>query len=357
MHNLELNEEQTLILETVRKFVQDSVAPTALELDEHRKFDQPGLAGMAELGLLGLPVAEARGGAGMGMLAFAVATEEIARASGSLARLLVVLAGQCGKALEPLDDAAAELAAVAGGEKVAAFLGPEHGIVLSGGKLRGKAELVTGAGEADLLLVVAHGDAGPSLHVVEARACQRTPLNSLGFAAAAPARVELADVAGRTLAEGAAAAAAVAAAECAGWIGGAALAVGLAAAAVAASHKHAGDRIAFGKPLLAQQAVARKLVETRRLADAARHLVYHAARLADAGADAGAVRQAAIGARIAAVEAAVLAADEGIQIHGGYGYTVEYHVERHYRDAKTLDVLDRGPEWMREELAALQFAG
>ena len=65
----------------------------------------------------------------------------------------------------------------------------------------------------------------------------------------------------------------------------------------------------------------------------------------------------AMAARIAAVDAAVLAADEGIQIHGGFGYTVEYHVERHYRDAKTIEVLDGGNDALKDRLAGLQFAG
>ncbi len=355
MHNLELSEEQALIQDTVKKLVQDSVAPHALERDEHRTFDGDGLAAMAELGLLGLPVAEARGGAGMGMVAFAVAVEELARESGSLARLLVTHAGQCGLALQDLDAAAADLAAIAGGEQPAAFVGPEHGVQMAGGKLSGKAELVTGAGEAALLIVAATQDGQPCLCAVDAKACQRTALRSLGFAAAAPARLEFAGVAARLLATGQPAGAAIAAAQTAAWIGGAALAVGMAAASVVLAHKHAAQRIAFGKPLSRQQAVQTKLVEGRRATDAARHLVYHAARLWEAG-QAAEARQAAIAARLAAVEAAVLASDEGIQIHGGFGYTVEYHVERHYRDAKTLDVLDGGGGALREELARVQFA-
>ena len=103
-----------------------------------------------------------------------------------------------------------------------------------------------------------------------------------------------------------------------------------------------------------QQAVVRKLVERQRGIDAARQLVYHAARVHDLGQDA---ERAALQARIAAVDAAVYAADEAIQIHGGFGYVVEYHVERHYRDSKTTEVLDGGNERGRDRLAALQFGG
>src|SRR5690606_19623568 len=108
------------------------------------------------------------------------------------------------------------------------------------------------------------------------------------------------------------------------------------------------ERVAFGKPLLQQQAVAHKLVEAARRTEAARHLTWHAARLADAGEDAA---EAASRARLTAIDALLFAADEGIQVHGGYGFTVEYHVERHYRDAKTLEVLEGGTLRLRDALA------
>ncbi|HLQ38828.1 MAG TPA: acyl-CoA dehydrogenase family protein [Planctomycetota bacterium] len=348
MHNLELTDDQTLILDTVRKFVQDSVAPTVLELDEHRRFAGDALSGLAELGLFGLSVAEAAGGAGMGLVPLAAALEEISGQNGSLARLLLGQV-QCALALESGSPA---LGGVLSGEQLAAFVGPEHGIVATAGKLSGKAELVTGAGEAVVLVVAASQDGKPALFVVLAAATRRTPVRSLGFASAAPARVEFAGTAATVVATGADAERAIHKAQVAAWIGGGALAVGLGATSCVGTRKYASERIAFGKPLLVQQAVARKLVEGRRAVDAARHLVYHAARLADGG---GNATEVAMQARIAAVDAAIAAADDGIQIHGGYGYVVEYHVERHYRDANTLGVLDGGNDGLRDRLAALQY--
>ena len=137
------------------------------------------------------------------------------------------------------------------------------------------------------------------------------------------------------------------------WLGTAAAAVGGGGGACEQARKHAGERIAFGKPLLAQEAVQLKLVEARRQLEGARHLAFHAARLADLGQVA---TEPALQARIAAVDAMVFAADEAIQIQGGFGYTVEYHVERHYRDGKTLEVLDGGNVALKNRLAALQFA-
>lgn len=349
MHNLHLTEDQELIVDTVRKFVADEVAPYVLERDEHRAFVRDQFDGLAALGVFGLAVAEANGGAGMGLLPFAAALEAVGAQSASLARLWVGQA-QCAAALEAAG--AMLLATVVDGTALAGFVGPEHGVVVAQGRLRGTARLVPAATAASHLVVAASDGGTPVLAVVETAAAQVTPLRALGLASAGCGRVVLADAAPAVAATGAAAAGAINVAQTAGWIGAAATAVGGGAGATAAGRKHAGERIAFGKPLLVQEAVQRKLVEARRQIDAARHLTWHAARLADLGLDAV---TAAIEARIAAVEAMVVAADEAIQIHGGYGYTVEYHVERHYRDGKMLDVLDGGGEALRNRLAAAQL--
>ena len=339
-----------MILDTVKKLVQDTVAPVALDRDEHRQFLASEFQGLAELGLFGVSVAEDHGGAGMGLVPLVASCEEIGAHSGSLARLLTSQV-QAGLALAaagggPLDE-------VLGGEKIAVFIGLEHGLVCDGGKLTGSCELVPGAGEAALFVVAAKSGDDVVLGVVDAAAAGRQPLLSLGLASAAPASVSFEAVACDGIATGEAACAAITQAEIAGRVGSAATCVGMGRSCVELSHKHASERIAFGKPLYAQQAVARKLVESRRAVDAARHLVYHAARANDLGEDAQADSMAA---RIAAIDACVLAADEGIQVHGGFGYTVEYHVERHYRDAKTFEVVDGGNESLRSRLAQLQFS-
>lgn len=349
MHNLQLNEDQTLILDTVSKFVQDAVAPAAQEKDEHRQFLADELRGLAELGLFGLSLAESSGGAGMGLLPFAACCEEIAAHSGSLARLL---AGQaiCVEALAACGSD--RLEAALAGEELAAWIGPEHGIAFEGGVLRGSVEMAPAASEAALLVVAVRSEEGLALAVVAADAAARTPLRPLGLASAGCARVVLDGVAPLQTASGEQSTAAIARCGLMALVSAAAACVGMGRACVDLGRKHTAERVAFGKPLLQQQAVARKLVDGRRGIDAARQLVYQAARLCDLG---EAAEATALQAKVAAAEAAQFAADEGIQVHGGYGYTVEYHVERHYRDAKTLEVLDGGSEHAKDRLAQLQF--
>ena len=122
--NFQLSEEQAMILETVRKFAQDKLEPTALDNDEHAVFVRASFDELAELGMLGIPLSEDSGGADMGWLSLVVAIEELGRVCGSTARLLLSQTALCGLALEG-SDVAEE---VAGGEKLAAFVGPEVGI-------------------------------------------------------------------------------------------------------------------------------------------------------------------------------------------------------------------------------------
>jgi alkylation response protein AidB-like acyl-CoA dehydrogenase len=352
MHNLQLTEEQDLIVDTVRKFVAETVAPHALERDEHRELAQSEWLGLAELGLFGLTVPESHGGAGLGMLPLVAALESVGAHSSSLARLLVEQV-QVAMAMAALETAPAALAQVLDGSCWAAFVGPEHGLLWRDGKLHGTAELVVGGLSAACLLVVASDQGQPVLLQVAASAVPREALRSLGLASAGPARLRFEGVAAELLASGAAASKAIAAARRLAWLGVAAIACGGGAESVQAAKRHAGQRIAFGKPLLVQEAVLRKLVDSQRAVDAARQLTWHAARLVDLGQEAFAE---ILQARLLATEAMVAAADEAIQVHGGFGYTVEYHVERHYRDGKTLAVLDGGNERLLDQLAVAQFA-
>lgn len=358
IHNFQLSEEQDMIRDTVNRFVQDTVAPKALDHDEHRRFVRHSYDGLAELGILGLPISEAAGGAELGMLSFVVALEGLGKACGSSARLLLTHTGLCGRALDGMaGDAAKELVGrIAGGEVLATFVGPEHKIQATAGNdgftLSGSAPMVTAATEAGAVIVAAaDGDGTVLLFSVEPGTAHIEATPALGFRASAPGKVTFDATAisdDALLARDDEARAAIARADLSAWIGGGAMAIGMAAASTEAARRHAGERMAFGKTLDKQQAVAHKLAESRRLTQAARHMVYHAARLADAGENA---TQDARMARVTALEAAGVASDEGVQVHGGYGYTVEYHVERFYRDVQTLKVMDTGTEMLMDQIA------
>jgi alkylation response protein AidB-like acyl-CoA dehydrogenase len=356
MHNFQLREEHEMVLDTVRKFAQDHAAKDALENDEHGRFVRANFDQLAELGLTGLPIAESAGGAGMGWLAFVVAVEEIAKACGSTARVLVVHTAQCGKALEGLPAASELLGEICAGSKLWTYVGPEFRFTAAqqgdGFVLQGTAALVTAATEAGGLVVAAALDGEPAIFAIDRRSTEAAPVRALGFKAAAPSTVRCAHVAAPAtalLARGEPARSALRLVRLSSLVASAALACGLAQASLDQSKRHARERIAFGKPLFGQQAVAHKLVAMVRAIHAGRHPTYHAARLLDAGQEA---LEHAILAKLEAVEGALLCADEGIQVHGGYGYVNEYHVERHYRDAKTLEVLDDGTESLRDMLAA-----
>ena len=116
----QLSEEHEMVLDTIKRMVQDSAAPQALEHDEQRRFVREGFDALAELGLLGACVGEEAGGAGLGHVALVIAVEELARGCGSSARLFLTQAGICARALEGLDSASDALEQVMMGSAVAA---------------------------------------------------------------------------------------------------------------------------------------------------------------------------------------------------------------------------------------------
>ena len=240
IHNLQLSEEQNMILDTIRKFVQDTVAPKAIDLDEQHQFARGSVDGLAELGMLGLPISEANDGAELGMLSFVVALEELSKACGASARLLLVHTGLCGRAVDGIEgERAKQLAGkIATGEVLASFVGSEFKIQASptdgavdGFTLTGSAAMVTAATEADVLLVAAtdsdsdsdsDSGSGPLLFAVDADAVHVEAIPALGFRASAPGCITFDATAvskDQILASGDAARAAIDRADLSAWIG------------------------------------------------------------------------------------------------------------------------------------------
>jgi alkylation response protein AidB-like acyl-CoA dehydrogenase len=241
----------------------------------------------------------------------------------------------CGSA-EQRQSALAELAS---GGKIGALVGDAAITATASGAgftLGGTQALVANATTAGVFVVVARLDGKPAAFLLasDTPGLRVAPVaRPLGWRGAGCGSVRLDGVtapAGSRLAGGGERRAAAAAR-----LSVAAVAVGLAQGALDRGAAYAKERVAFGKTLSQQQAVSLKLGEMALKTDAARHLVRHAARLLDAGED---LERESLVAKVAASECATYCGDEAIQIHGGYGYVREYHVERIYRDAKTCEV-------------------
>lgn len=363
--SFDLTEDQAMIQEMVREFAQNEVAPKAAEVDEEHRFDTETWAKIVELGLPGIPFSEEVGGSNGGTLAYILAVEELSRVCGSTG---LTLAAQVSLGTYPIyawggDKLRSEyVPRLISGEYMGAYglTEPNAGSDSGGTQttavedgdswvINGRKCFITNANHAGTFIVTAVFDKSLGAKGIGAFV---VPRDTPGFSLEAgdhklgmrgsdwaslvfeDARIPMDHLLGpkeegfatfmKTL-EG-------------GRISIAALSLGIAQGAYDEAVKYAKSREAFGKPLSAQQAVAFKLADMRVQIEAARHLVYHSARLKDAGEKFG--PSAAI-AKLHASETAMKVTYEAIQIHGGYGYTREYPVERMWRDAK-LCVIGEG---------------
>ncbi|MFQ5503284.1 MAG: acyl-CoA dehydrogenase family protein [Planctomycetota bacterium] len=362
-HNLMLSEEETMIRDMSRKFAEEVLDPQAVEIDRDCRFPVETFEQMAELGLLGLPISEEMGGGGMGYLAYCIALEEIAKKCGSTALGVEAHISLCTYLIDRFaneEQRRRYVPDLASGRKLGSFglTEPGAGSDAGGTKsvarrdgghfvLNGRKAFITNANHAGTFVVTARTDNSRSTKGISAFIVEReTPglviekgEEKLGMRGSDWANLVFEDmripVANRIGEEGEGFAIFMKTLD-AGRVAIAALALGLAEGAYEHALDYAKERKAFGKPLAAQQAVAFKLAEMATRIEASRHLVYHGGRLKNLGQDEFS-KEAAI-AKIVASECATFCADEAIQIHGGYGYVREYHVERIYRDAKLCEI-------------------
>lgn len=356
-----LGEEERLLRETVRGLGQQTIGPHAGAWDEVRALPEALLGELGALGLLGLEVAEDEGGAGLGAVAASVLCEELAAVDGGLAQLVVAhnhlgLAHVSQGLQGPVR--ASELAALVGGERLVAWALPEHvwmpehegalGVTArphkNGGNgpgadawvLDGSVAHVLGAGVAGRLVIVADSDDGPTAWLCDPKAqgVTRESVRTLGARAAGTAHVRLEGVvvpSTHRLAEPGSARRDVAALRPRAHLGMAAVACGLARGALTTATAYAQEREQFGKPIARYQAIQWKLADMGTTLDAAWLLTMQAAWRCDTGRP---YATAAARARLYAATVATRACSEALQIHGGYGYTREYPVERALRDAR-----------------------
>jgi alkylation response protein AidB-like acyl-CoA dehydrogenase len=373
--NLELNETQKLIQETARQFAADRVVPGAEGRDDREEFPAALVKELAELGFMGMMVPEEWGGAGLDSVSYVLAMEEISRADASLGVIMSVNNSLVCYGINKYgstDQKERYLKDLASGKKLGAFAlsEPEAGSDASNQRtgavrdgdvyvLNGTKNWITNGSTADVVLVMAatdrsKGAKGISTFIVE----KGTP----GFTVAKKERklgIRSSDTvslsfqecrvpeSNRVGPEGEGFKFAMSTLE-GGRIGIAAQALGIAQASLEASVKYAKERKAFDHPIADFQGIQFKLAEMATEIDAARLLTLKAAWLKDAGLPFG--KEASM-AKLFASRVAVQSALEAIQIHGGYGYVREYHVERYLRDAKVTEIYEGTSEIQRVVIA------
>lgn len=359
-----LSEEHASIRDAARDFARTVLLPGVIERDIECRFPREEVRKLGELGFMGMMVDPKYGGSGLDTLSYVLAMEEIAKVDASVA---VVMSVNNSLVCYGLDKYGTEeqkekyLKPLASGEKIGAFClsEPEAGSDATSQRttaedsgdhyrVNGIKNWITNGGSAEIYLVIAqtHPELkhkGINTLIVE-KGQKGFEIgkkeDKMGIRASDTHSLNFNDVAvvkeNRIGADGFGFKFAMSTLN-GGRIGIAAQALGIAAGAFERSVHYAKERKAFGKPIAEHQAIQFKLAEMKTRISAARWMVYKAARDKDQGLDY--VESAAM-AKLYASEVAMWATTEAVQIHGGYGYVREYHVERMMRDAKITQIYE-----------------
>jgi butyryl-CoA dehydrogenase len=368
---LELNEQQKMIQKMVREFAEKEIAPIAAELDEKGEYPTKTLEKMAKLGLLGIIIPAEYGGAGLDTISYTITIEEISRKCASTG---VITSVHNSLVAWPImkygtdEQKKKYLPILAKGEKIGAFAGTEPNAgsdlgamqttaVLKGNKyiINGDKTFITSGSEAGIIIVFAvtdkeAGSKGISAFIVE-NSMKGFKVGSifdkLGINANLVSELifENMEVPKENLLgkEGDGFKIALSTLD-GGRVGIAAQAVGIAQACLDESIEYSKQRQQFGRPISKFQAIQWMIADMATRTEAARFLVYNAAHQKDQG---GRFSKEAAMAKLFASENAMESAIKAVQIHGGYGYTKEYTVERLFRDAKITEIYEGTSEVQR----------
>lgn len=376
---IELSEEQQMIVDSVRSFAKDEIAPQAAAIDAEGRFPKELVAQMGKMGLLGINVEPEYDGAGLDYLTYAMVGEEINAACASTG---VIFSAHNSLACGPMKKWASDaqkkewLAPMARGEKLGAFALSEPGSGSDAGALictsikegdhwvvNGTKNWITNGPESDTIIlfttmgqelkhkgvnafVVAKDTPGLSVGKVE----HKLGIRGSGTSQLVFENVKIPDaqligkpgdgfkIAMSTL-DG-------------GRIGIASQALGIARAAIEAAKRFAHERETFGKPISKHQGIQFMFADMATRLDAARLLVWRAAMMQDKGMKF--TREAAM-AKLFASEAANFIVDKALQIHGGFGYAMEYPAERHYRDQRITEIYEGTSEIQRLVIASAEL--
>jgi alkylation response protein AidB-like acyl-CoA dehydrogenase len=370
-----LNQDQLAIRDMVRDFARKEITPRAAEWDEAQHFPRELFSRLGELGLLGVVIPEDWGGTGLGYIEYAAVLEEIGAADGGIGLSVAAHNSLCTNHLYlyGTDELKrAYLPRLASGKWIGAWgltepqAGSDAGgtrttAVRDGGDwvLNGSKNFITHASVGDAAVVVARTSKEGAHHGISAffvpfdrpGVSPGRKENKLGMRASDTSSLVLEDCrvpAGHLLGE-----------EGEGFIqsmhvldGGrisiAALSVGIARGALDAAVGYAATREQFGKPIASFQLIRAKLADMATSVDAARLLTQRAAAMKDAGLET--TRESSM-AKLYASEVAVAVSEDAVQIHGGYGYTKDYPVERAWRDAKLCTIGEGTSEIQRMVIA------
>jgi butyryl-CoA dehydrogenase len=366
--NLELSEEQQLLQASVREFAEEVVRPRAAPIDQTGEFPRATFAQAGDLGLAGVAVPTEWGGSGMDSVSYAIVIEEISRACANMGVILSVNNSLVCDPIEKFgndDQKKRFLVPLARGEKLGCFAltepdaGSDAGnqktrAVLDGDHYRitGQKVFITCGSNADVCLLFAATNPekkikGISAFLVDAASPgfdRSRHQVKLGVNASGTVEIFLTDVrvpvADRLGAEGDGFKVAMSTLD-GGRIGIAAQAVGIAQEALEAAIAYAKARRAFGRPISDFQALRFYLADMATEVDAARLLTRKAAAAKDATRkNGGRYSMEAATAKLFAAEMAQRVTTKALQIHGGYGYTKEYPVERNFRDARITEIYE-----------------
>lgn len=360
--SFDLNEDQKMIRDSVKDFADRHIAPTVMERDNSKEFPMKIVKQLGEMGMLGIYHDEQYGGAGFDTISFCLAIEEIARWDASLALTVashtslgtghIAIAGDHELKLKYMPD-------LTSGKKLGAWCltEPGSGSDASGMKttavregdhyiLNGSKIFITQGSVGDTYVVLAKtdpekGTKGISAFIVEREWDGVKPgvgMHKLGMNSSDTTEVVFENVkvpAENLLGEEGMGFIDTMKVLDGGRVGIAALSVGIARGAMEESLKYSQERKQFGKPIGDNQYIEGKLVDMATEIEAARLLVLRAAWLKDQGRP---YTTEASMAKLFASELSVKASLDAVQIHGGYGYTKEYHVERFLRDSKLMTI-------------------
>lgn len=366
-----LSEEHLMIRQAARDFAQNDCLPGVIERDEKQQFPKEQIKKLGELGFMGMMVDPKYGGAGMDTISYVLAMEEISKVDASVSVCMSVNNSLVCWGLEKFGSEEQKqqyLVPLAKGEQIGAFLlsEPEAGSDATSQRtiaedkgdyylLNGTKNWITNGSSAEIYLVMAQTDVAKGSKGINAFIVEKSwpgvtvgpKENKMGIRGSDTHSIMFQDVrvpkenrigedgfgfkfAMKTLAGGR--------------IGIASQALGIASGSYELALKYSKERKAFGKEIMHHQAIQFKLADMATRVEAARLLCLKAAWEKDNGLD---YTLSSSMAKVYASETAMWASTEAVQVHGGYGYVKEYHVERLMRDAKITQIYEGTSEVQR----------